>query len=181
MKLHTLGPAATDSNAAAEYYQNIEITQSIQIELHQSYEEILHNLRQYRGDYLLIPAAFQSITGLSWGQTHYRYLDQLQLRKTFIHQLNPLVLVKKQGNNAQIGYTHAATADLLRQLCPELQEIRLCDSKFQAYQRYLKDGDVVLTNQKNLTKNDHLVQKLEVPMIWCLYYIKGENDHETAQ
>lgn len=69
VRLHTLGPEATESWKAAVFYrekeQKIEKQEAsrdkadIEIIGHASFEDILENLADLSGDYLVIPAAFQ--------------------------------------------------------------------------------------------------------------------------
>ncbi|MGM9905924.1 hypothetical protein [Lactobacillus sp.] len=68
MRLHTLGLEATDSWKAAVFYrEKMQDKADIGIIGHASFEDILANLADLSGDYLLIPAAFQSQKlGLAW-------------------------------------------------------------------------------------------------------------------
>lgn len=82
--------------------------------MHNSFEEILLNLAQYKNDYLIIPAAFKSEElKMSWGELHYQYLERLKLIDSFQNPLDELVIVENLNNKTGIGYTHAATSNLL--------------------------------------------------------------------
>ncbi|WP_439819567.1 hypothetical protein [Lactiplantibacillus plantarum] len=70
MQIHTLGPTATDSYAAAQVYNHRNWQDQAVIVKHPSFETILTDLTAYSGDQLVIPAAFKSDTlNASWGDT----------------------------------------------------------------------------------------------------------------
>lgn len=171
--IHTLGPTSTDSSAAAEYYVQTQCPQA-KICLHPSYEGILAHLASYRGDLLLIPAAFQSRElHETWGDIHYCELNTLNLQTSFTTELDTLLLVENQTATNEIGYTHAATAKLLTQSRPQAM-IKTAVSKYQAYQNFRKtQARYVLTNAKNLTlqPTDRILKKWQPKMVWCLYEI----------
>lgn len=131
-------------------------------------------MKQFGGDFLLIPTAFSSkALNLSWGQWHYRNLNQLILKDAFIFKLNKMVLLENQQKKTQIAYTHAALADLLQQFVPEAK-IKCTASKYLAYQKYLIDGQFVLTNEKNvnLRPTEKIIKRFSPKMIWAVYQIK---------
>lgn len=175
MLIHTLGPAETDSYAAAQHYCQTHPKEHAHVFLHASFEEVLTQLTAYRGGaYLLLPAAFKSkMLKLSWGELHYDLLDQLQLIDCFIYQLAPLVIIENQTRLTGIAYSHAATAKLLAKTVTP-QKIKCCASKYLAYQQFLQDGQYVLTNQKNveLHSDDRIIAHFKPDMVWCLYQIK---------
>lgn len=114
MKIHTLGPKQTDSSEACDYYRNKNFPDA-KIMLHQSFESVLEHLEEYRGDLFVVPAAFASETlHLTWGTMHYRYLDKLDVEASFIYPLAEMVCIKSRKRHTGIGYTHAATKDLLK-------------------------------------------------------------------
>lgn len=172
--IHTLGPQQTDSNRATEAYVQAHLDQDLSITLHAFFENILLNLKDYAGDQLLIPAAFQSKQlHLAWGDVHYLYLSQLALQEAFVHDLDPLVLIENTQVANGVGYTHAATASLLEQYVPDVQ-VQTAPSKYLAYQEYRKNGQYVLTNEQLVTlmPYERQLARIEVPMVWCLYQIK---------
>lgn len=174
MIIHTLGPKETDSNAAAQYFVQNILKQSAKIALHPSFEELFTKMEQFGGDFLLIPTAFSSKTlNLSWGQWHYRNLEQLILKDAFIFKLGEMVLLKNRQRSTGIAYTHAALADLLQQYVPQAK-IKCTASKYLAYQKYLIDGQFVLTNEKNikLQSNEKIIKRFSPRMIWAVYQIK---------
>ncbi|MCQ2569975.1 MAG: hypothetical protein MJ139_03615 [Limosilactobacillus sp.] len=175
MRLHTLGPQATDSYQAALVYQ---AQHPCEIDLHSSFEEILTNLRHYHGDYLLLPTAYQGQGNwpLTWGQTHYRLLDQLNLQTAFITSLDDLVIVENQQATTSNAYTHPATRDLLQTHLAHATVIT-APSKYRAYQAYLTDGRYVLTSRKlvHLRPYERLIKTFEAKMIWSVYEITARN------
>ena len=140
MKIHTLGPKQTDSSEACDYYRNKNFPDA-KIMLHQSFESVLEHLEEYRGDLFVVPAAFASETlHLTWGTMHYRYLDKLDVEASFIYPLAEMVCIKSRKRHTGIGYTHAATKDLLKKYAPNARLVSAA-SKYRAYERYLKDGE----------------------------------------
>ncbi|WP_225422761.1 amino acid biosynthesis protein [Lactiplantibacillus garii] len=133
MVIHTLGPAATDSFAAAEHYNQVKYAGQATVCGHPSFEEILTTLAGYHGDELVIPAAFKSSTlKAGWGDIHYALLEQLTLRDCFMTVLDPIVVVQRIGADNRIGYTHAATAQLLERVVSHVS-VQTCASKYLAY------------------------------------------------
>ena len=174
MRLHTLGPQQTDSFAAAEEYLAKKKLAG-QIVLHSSFEAIYQQLQEMAGDYLIIPAAFESKMHESWGQLHYRYLERLNLVDSIITRLDPLVLCAKDNPEKIVAYTHPATEELLRNNLPEKAAIKLSPSKYQAYQEFMQDGAYVLTSQK-LIEAGHdvrIIKTFNTSMLWSIYQIGG--------
>jgi len=179
MRMHTLGPAATDSYAAAQTYNQLPAVTPMTIVGHPSFETILTHLDRYSGDYLLLPAAFKSpALQASWGDVHYALLDKMTLTRCFMTQLNPLVVVQRLDADNRIGYTHAATAQLLQRIVSHV-DVQTAPSKVAAYQLYqTNQAGYVLTNEKNvtLTANERVVKRLTPAMVWCLYHIKDDDE-----
>lgn len=175
MRLHTLGPEATDSWKAAVFYrENNKDKADIEIIGHASFEDILENLADLAGDYFVIPAAFQSQKmGLTWGDMHYLYQKQLGLKEAFVMNLNPMLLLENSYVHNHLAFTHAAVAKLLLQYVPEA-EVVTCPSKYLAYQEYRRRGQYVLTNEQNVTLRpfEKVLARIEIPMVWCVYQIK---------
>lgn len=171
MLIHTLGPEETDSATAAQSYL---AHHPGQLQLHTSFEELLRRLRNFAGDYLLLPTAFHGnqTLPLSWGQVHYRYLDQLELKEAFVTELDEMVILENIARPTGLAYSHPATADLLAQTVKA--EIQFSPSKYQAYQAYQKNGRYVLTSRKlvDLRPSERILKRFQVKMIWSLYLIK---------
>ncbi|WP_367341239.1 hypothetical protein [Limosilactobacillus sp.] len=172
MIIHTLGGKQTDSYAATRHYLDQKRIDG-KIVLHPSFEEIYDQIAAFAGDYLLVPAAFRSQSGSSWGDLHYKYLTHLDLVDSFITKLDTMVVAKRSAPRA-IAYSHAATASLLKSLLPSDVELRLAPSKVAAYQAFLHDGRYVLTSQKLLgssLQDIQILKKLPAKMLWSLYRI----------
>lgn len=177
MHIHTLGPAATDSNHATVVYLQRHPELAGSVMLHDRFETILKQLTKWPDDLVIMPAAFQSdLWQESWGEVHYAFSDQLALIDSFIQPLDPLVIVENKQRQTGIGYTHAATGKLLERTVA-LDQLLTTPSKVAAYQRYQIDGQYVLTNERNvtLTTTDIVVKRIEVNMVWCVYRINGGN------
>ncbi|BDR59193.1 amino acid biosynthesis protein [Xylocopilactobacillus apicola] len=174
MNIHTLGPCDTDSYAAAADYNARYQNNLAQIICHESFEEILANLADFSKEYLIIPTAFKSNSlHASWGDIHYTLLDQMNLLTSFITKLDPLVVVKRLNAANKIGYTHAATAELLKNTIKDVSVITT-PSKYLAYQAYQENqAAYVLTNTKNikLTTHETVIKSFSPSMVWCLYQI----------
>ncbi|CAJ1229664.1 amino acid biosynthesis protein [Levilactobacillus zymae] len=175
MKIHTLGPRATDSYAAAQHYNQVAYAGAATIVGHSSFEEILTDLDAYAHDELVIPAAFKSPTlHASWGDVHYALLDHWTLKTSFITALDPLVVVQRLDADNRIGYTHAATAQLLQRIVSQV-DVQTATSKYLAYRAYQDNrGAYVLTNEKNVSlgADERLLKRLTPSMVWCVYQIK---------
>ena len=72
-----------------------------------------------------------------------------------------------------IAAIYAATKDLLKKYAPRARLVSV-SSKYRAYERYLKDGEYVLTNKKNMVETDEaeILAEFQVKMVWCVYRIK---------
>ena len=114
MIIHTLGPKTTDAYLATlAYCQQQRLVADIQ--LHDSFEVIIDNLASYKGDALLIPAAFKShkIEDLDWAKLNYNMSDRLSIKDTFHLPLMPMVLVENTNYQVDKAIIHAATEGLL--------------------------------------------------------------------
>lgn len=175
MNIHTLGPEATDSYAAASVYNQRYCQGQATIMGHASFEDLLTTLARYPGDLVVIPAAFKSPTlHASWGDVHYALLDQWTLVTSFITALDPLVVIERRHADNRIGYTHAATAQLLARIVSSV-DVQTAASKFLAYRAYCANrGAYVLTNEKNVTlrPDERQLKRLTPKMVWCVYQIK---------
>ena len=62
---------------------------------------------------------------------------------------------------------------LLKKYAPNARLVSAA-SKYRAYERYLKDGEYVLTNKKNMVEADEaeILAEFQVKMVWCVYRIK---------
>ncbi|WP_076459490.1 hypothetical protein [Limosilactobacillus caccae] len=173
MRLHTLGPRQTDSYAAAKEYLAKQKNAG-EIILHRSFAEIYGHLASLRGDYMIVPAAYQNNDQEGWGQLHYRYFSQLELVDGIVTTLSPLVLCEKDARE-EIAYTHPATVELIRQYCGENTLVRLSSSKVDAYHDFLVDGRYVITSKKLIKPADNvtIIKSFNTRMLWAIYQIGG--------
>lgn len=177
MIIHTLGPEATDSHDAAQYY--LQGKNGVRhIVLHDRFEEIINHLNNYQGECLIIPAAFKSFRNhMDWADLHYAYLGRLQLIDCFRHPLNQLVIIRRLTAIHNIAYTHPATATLLKSYLQAIHShavIEYTDSKYLAYQKYkTTQAHFVLTNLQNVQLSaDEKIERTYAPdMVWCVYQI----------
>lgn len=173
MKVHTLGPTSTDSYCAARHFQMLH--PELTIELHSSFEEIYSNLSEWVGDLLIVPTAFRDQEGSSWGDLHYRYVERLTLQTAFVANLQPMVVIRSK-RSTNIAYTHPATANYLSKQIPPTVQLRYCASKAEAYRRYCKDGEYVMTSAKLVAAADEILTTVHTQMVWSVYLIKEEKD-----
>ncbi|WP_010631523.1 hypothetical protein [Sporolactobacillus vineae] len=185
MIIHTLGPEATDSNDAADYYLKRE-TGISQVVLHDCFEDITDHLGIYQGDCLLIPAAFKSFRNhTDWADFHYGHVAQLTLIDCFRHPLNRLVLIRRLNAVQDAAYTHPSTSALLKSYlksvgaCPKVE---YADSKYLAYRKYQEtQARFVLTNERNvhLTSGEDVERSWTPDMVWCVYQIKSNEENRV--
>lgn len=177
MRIHTLGPKQTDSYAATIYYiEQYLVNQTVEIQLHTSFEKLITQISKYQNEYIVMPTAFKSSElGIDWGDFHYRNVNRLKLVTSFIFEISPLILLENRKCNSGVAYTHAALADLMSQVV-EPTEIKCTGSKYLAYQKYLENGQYVLTNTKNiyLRKDEIVLKRFKPQMVWVVYQIVKE-------
>ncbi|WP_413627504.1 hypothetical protein R4B61_06765 [Fructilactobacillus vespulae] len=172
MIINTLGPIATDSYQAAKQYQQKH--KNIAIKLHHDFMDILVHLNLYEGELLLIPMAYQNENGKSLGDFHYQMIENMKLIDCFLTDLDPLVVLKNHSM-AKFFYTHPATLKIAQCYNEDLK-IKLVSSKFAAFQNYLKNGRMVITNQKNVKRlkpDEEIIKIIHSKMSWCVYQIGG--------
>ena len=114
MKLHTLGPSGTDSEQAAQYYLTDET-----LILHNSFEEVLLHLSDYKGDKIILPVAFKSNQepDLNWADFNYLNWSQLTIEKTFSLPLMTMGVIENTQFERNVAIVHAATDEKIFNLC----------------------------------------------------------------
>lgn len=167
MKIHTLGPAVTDSYRAAEQYRADH--ENLEVVGHPSFEVLYQSIPELRGELLLIPAAVKTPTGASWGDLHYQYGDRLELIDSLITELSPLAILERRGRSGQRAYCHPATIDYLTRNVEGPLEIMPCSSKWQAYRCYQTDGRYTLTSQAFAGPADWVIKTIHLKMLWSVY------------
>lgn len=174
-KIHTLGPTATDSYEAA---QHIPDGVANDIILHDSFDEIIDELQKYAGDYLLLPAAYQSKhSDFGWRELSYEYWDRLKLETVFHHPLKTLCLITNFNFKENKAVIHPATTNLLNSYLKKQQlslSIHYAGSKATAYERFATQGYRFTIVSEDSLKAGHpyqIIQKYHPDMVWCLYHI----------
>lgn len=174
--VNTLGPKETDSYAAA---LNIPGEEENEIVLHDNFDDIIANLEQYQGEYLLIPAAYQSKQkDFGWRELSYEYWDRLVIEQVFHHALKPMVLISNFDFHQNKAIIHPATTNLLNHYLKEQQltmPIHYAGSKASAYERFVanKYRFTIVSEDVMEENNPYQIIKRYLPeMVWCLYFIK---------
>lgn len=184
MKLHTLGPVGTDSERAAQHYMSTQ-----KLILHQSFEEILTHLDDYRGDQVLMPVAFRSNISpeLNWADINYLEWAKLDIVTTFVLPLMPLILIENETYQRNIAVIHAATEGLMKRYlrANDLDNawgpsVIFVPSKPVAMADFIHDqnrftiiseGQFLKTTESKDPKYQ-VQQQLKPQMIWVVYQIK---------
>jgi hypothetical protein len=184
--IHTLGPEATDSSHATDYYLKGKPGTS-QVVLHRRFEDITDHLRDYQGDFLIIPAAFKSFRShTDWADFHYEHAADLTLMDCFRHPLNRLVLIRRLNAVHDVAYTHPSTSALLKSYLKSVGDrprIAYADSKYLAYQKYKEmRARFVLTNHRNvhLIPGEIIERSWTPDMVWCVYQIKNIEENQVS-
>ncbi|KRM61932.1 hypothetical protein FC26_GL001003 [Paucilactobacillus vaccinostercus DSM 20634] len=174
-KIHTLGPKATDSYEAS---QHIPGTEENEIVLHDSFDDIIEDLAQYAGDYLLLPAAYQSKqSDFGWRELSYEYWDRLKLETVYHHPLKTLCLIANFDFQQNKAVIHPATTNLLNAYLKKQQlslSIHYAGSKAKAYDKFVAGGYRFTIVSEDSLEPGHpyqMIQKYHPDMVWCLYHI----------
>lgn len=173
--IHTLGPESTDSVAAAAHIPDEDEHQLI---LHDSFDEIIANLDQFRGDYFLVPAAYQSKqSDFGWRELSYQYWDQLTLASVYHHPLKTMCLIENPDFEQDKAIVHPATTNLLNSYLSKKEltiPIHYAGSKASAYERFVRDRyrfSIVSQDVLEPQSNYRILKSYHPDMVWCLYHI----------
>ncbi|GMA68851.1 amino acid biosynthesis protein [Leuconostoc litchii] len=183
MKLHTLGPSGTDSECAAQYYLTDET-----LVLHNSFEEILLNLKSFSGDKIILPVAFKSNQEptLNWADFNYLNWSDLQVEATFSLPLMTMSVIENVQYNRNVALVHAATEGLMRQYLTSVNldnawgpSIMFAPSKVVALKDFIKDQNrftIISEEQfKKLPESSdekyQIRQQLKPHMVWVVYRV----------
>ncbi|GAP02511.1 amino acid biosynthesis protein [Fructobacillus pseudoficulneus] len=177
--IHTLGPKATDSYRAAKQMQDEDPAyQGQAIILHDNFEEVYQHLADFRGDFFLVPTAYQTGDGASWTRNNYRYLDQLTIAKVFHAKTLPMLLTENTSLADHTAITHAATIELLHQFMNHSNQeltIDYAPSK-PLVQAAFESGQYqyAIFSKQDFQPTDTLkiIREYHPEMVWCLYQIK---------
>ncbi len=156
MNIHTLGPTGTDSDRAAQHYLTHET-----LILHTSFEEIIMNFHNYRGDKILMPVAFKSnkLDGIDWAEFNYLNWMNLEIESTFSLPLMAMSLIENTQYQRNIALIHAATEGLMKRYLTKIAlnnaagpSIVFAPSKVVALQDFIKTKIGLQLFQKNTSK-----------------------------
>ncbi|WP_461239787.1 hypothetical protein [Paucilactobacillus sp. N302-9] len=174
--VHTLGPKSTDSYEASQHIPGAEKNQIV---LHENFDDIIENLHKFAGDYLLLPAAYQSQNSdFGWRELAYQYWDRLTIETVFHHELKTLCLIANPNFTQNKAIIHPATTNLLNHYLKDQQlsiPIHYAGSKASAFDRFdangyrfsiVSDDSLVGSDQYQILKTYH------PDMVWCLYKIE---------
>ncbi|EXJ22701.1 hypothetical protein ADIAL_1816 [Alkalibacterium sp. AK22] len=182
MIIHTLGPDSTDSYAAA---QSLISSEEDDIVGYPSFDAIIHQLEQLKGDCVLFPVAFQSARkAYGWKEFNYDYWDKVELMHVFSKKTKPMVLIENSRRTEDRAMIHPATTIFLEKYLSRTQEtipITFTDSKVKAWTAFQKKGlkyTIISEDVYEEEKNSYyqLVERYEPEMVWCLYKIKQNEE-----
>lgn len=173
--IHTLGPASTDSVAAAAH---IPGGADHRLVLHDSFDEIITNLAQFRGDYFLVPAAYQSKqNNFGWRELSYQYWDQLTLESVYHHPLKTMCLIENSNFKQNKAIIHPATTNLLNSYLDKAKlaiPIHYAGSKASAYEKFVRAQyrfSIVSQDAIDPDAGYQILKTYHPDMVWCLYHI----------
>ena len=178
MIIHTLGPSSTDSYAAAESLLKSEEDDIVE---YPSFDSLLHNLDQLKGQHVLFPVAFKSARKeYGWKEFNYDYWDKVELVKVFKKNTKPMVLVKNTKYVENTTMIHPATTIFMKKYLEKIADrtlIHFTDSKYKAWTAFRKkkmkytiiSEDVY---EKEKYPEHRVEERYEPVMVWCLYKIK---------
>ncbi len=183
MNIHTLGPTGTDSDRAAQHYLTHET-----LILHTSFEEIIMNFHNYRGDKILMPVAFKSnkLDGIDWAEFNYLNWMNLEIESTFSLPLMTMSLVENTQYQRNIALIHAATEGLMKRYLTKIAlnnaagpSIVFAPSKVVALQDFIKNQNrfTIISEEhfKKIAESSdekyQIRQVLKPQMIWVVYKI----------
>lgn len=177
MKINTLGPEMTDSYCAAK---NLGVKNE-EILLYDSFDAIIDNLWKMEGEYILIPAAYESVEKkYDWKDFNFDYWENLELVRVFHRKTKQMILIEHKNFKKDIAIIQPATNIMLKKYLNEKNiesEIRYEPSKIKAYQKFFSNkyrftiisSDVVVGGTEQI-----ITRKVYNPeMVWCLYKVRG--------
>lgn len=175
MKVHTLGPNATDSYKAAK-----TIVKDADIILHESFDEIIDNIEQYLNEYIIIPVAYTSHRKkYDWKDFNFQYCNRLKLCKVAALYTQPMLLLEKEISSNYDAIVHPATEIFLNK-AKRIDSIEYAKSKYDAWKQFKNDykykytlisKDVFEMEKNECCYNLTILEEYKPIMIWCLYKI----------
>ncbi|TPR14314.1 hypothetical protein [Apilactobacillus timberlakei] len=184
MILNTLGPKSTDSYEAAKFVKN-KIFPKINIQLHDSFDDIYENLSELEGECILVPVAYRSSSSSSnWVDNNYKYWNKLDIINTFVLSTMPMLLVKNDDIKIKNMILHPSTIAYLKDFENEFDininaefdrsKPIVLDKFINENFRYSIVSENLLNeyiNNKIINFNVDIIHKYQPKMIWCIYKV----------
>lgn len=181
MNIHTLGPHESDSFCTLKKILHENIEKKALIKLHKSYEEIILNLKKYKGDFFFLPVAFKfKNEPYGWGEFNFEHQNNVKLKEIYYESTMPMYLVENLDYKLNKAIIHPATEIYIRNYCKNsnsMIEIDYESSKVLAYEKMKSDNYRLCIISKQVYENDQenkscKIRKTFKPkMLWCMYEI----------
>lgn len=180
MKIHTLGPAGTDSERAAKHWSQ-HLKTPVLIELWPSYTKLFQSLTNFAGDCIVMPAGYiDPVEDLSWVDLHFGAYGQLTLEEVFALPTMTMVILERKHFKSDSIAIQPATESLLQastQFPDNCQRVYV-PSKPIALTKMLEDKlHYCLTTLPKWSPDkwrdlDVVVKDTFSPtMVWCVYHV----------
>ncbi|WP_125007893.1 hypothetical protein [Lentilactobacillus kosonis] len=182
MKLHTLGPEATDSYKATMYLREMYLDlEDAEVVLHSSFDDIYRHLEHEQGDLFLVPVAYRSAqSNGNWADNNLKYSNQLDIINVFKLPIMPLMLVRNPDDNNGKAVLHPSTKQLIKEYSLDKGRklnLEFVDSKAEALAKFKGNGYEFAIVSKDIYnidcehRHDEIISEYSPTMIWCLYRI----------
>ncbi|RLK63979.1 hypothetical protein D3H64_01635 [Atopobacter sp. AH10] len=176
MILNTLGPRTTDCVKAIRYVRS----KFDAVKLYSSFDRIIANISNLRGQYILMPVAFEScFSDYGWKDFNFEYHRLLRIVEVFHSFTQTMVLVENKKYVKNKAVIHPATKFFMTEYLDRKRmdiPIDFAPSKVVAKMLWEKEAyRFTIVSQALLDDNLGIkVRETFSPeMIWCLYEVKG--------
>ncbi|QIS38448.1 type 2 periplasmic-binding domain-containing protein [Clavibacter capsici] len=179
--MHVLGPAGTDSVAAARAWHSDAFGCNARIRLCDTYTELFDRLPELRADFVVMPAGYvDDESGLSWVDLHFASIDKVTLICTFMRPTKPMAVFEntawlRSGMALQpatralskaSGIDHADRPPVYFRSKPLAFEAMLHEGYRYAI------GSVTERSETLVASGRIVVRKTFNPtMVWCVYVV----------
>lgn len=177
MRIHTLGPKETDSYNAAKSLRGQN-----EIVTYNSFEEIFFKFKELKGDYILIPAAYENISkDYGWKDFNFQYWECLKLDIVFEKYTKPMLLIENSKFEIDKVIVHPATEIFIKLYLDKENKnckIEFENSKYLAWEKFLRSKyRYTIISKDVFDKTDtnfefKVLEEYEPIMVWCLYKIE---------
>lgn len=176
MIINTLGPTTTDCFNATKYVS----AKFDAIILYNSFDSIIANINNLKGQYILLPVAFESsLKQYGWKDFNFEYHRMIEIVEVFHSFTKEMVLVENKKYKINKAIIQPATKFfMINYLNKEKIDIQIdfAPSKFQAKMKFQEDSYRFATVSKEAlheSKDISICDSFLPEMIWCLYKVKG--------